>query len=305
MRNRDNIEISIDGGLGNQLFKFYAGLYFSEKWGLAPIFETSRLSQIAKLHPGENIETLGLLDGYSIRSKDSPYRRHLRLRVQDALSRRLAHFKLNSLDQLVDLEQLEIGYIEFSQSAKQKNLRNGYFQSWRYFDALEIKPIISYQSLAKPSNWLKQQLNLIAEMDPIVMHVRRGDYQLKTNWQMGCLSPKYYQSINPKSLESKEIWIFTDSPQSVRDEFKNFGIKTRVIEPPHGSDPVESMILMSHASEIVISNSTFSWWAAKLASSTTSVYAPRKWFEHRTDPKDLMPTSWKRLESHWVTQERF
>jgi hypothetical protein len=305
MRNRDHLEISIDGGLGNQLFKFYAGLYFSEKWGLNPIFETSRLSQIAKLHPGENIETLGLLDGYSIRSKDSAYRRYSRLRIQDALSQRLAKFKVNTLDQLSDREKLEIGYIEFSQSAKPKNLRNGYFQSWRYFDALETKPTISYQSLVKPSDWLGQQLNLIDEIDPIVIHVRRGDYQLKKNWQMGCLSPNYYQSINLKDLESNEIWIFTDSPQTVRNEFKNFGVKTRVIESPHGSDPVESMILMSSASKIAISNSTFSWWAAKLASSTTTVYAPSKWFEHRTDPTDLIPTSWKRLDSHWVTQERF
>jgi hypothetical protein len=99
MRNRDQLEILIDGGLGNQLFKFYAGLYFSEKWNLEPIFETSRLSQIAKLHPGENIETLGLLCGYSTRSTDSPYGRYLRLRIQDAFSRRLAHFKLNSLNQ--------------------------------------------------------------------------------------------------------------------------------------------------------------------------------------------------------------
>ena len=305
MRNRDQLEISIDGGLGNQLFKFYAGLYFSEKWGLKPIFETSRLSQIAKLHPGENIETLGLLDNYAIKSHRSLYRHDLRLRIYDGYLRGFANFKSNSLNQSTNREHSEIGYVEYNQSVKPRNLRSGYFQSWRYFDALEIKPTISYQSLLKPSTWLEQQLKLIAEIDPMVIHVRRGDYQLKKNWQMGCLSPKYYQSINPKALESNEIWIFTDSPQIVRDEFKNFGIKTRVIEPPHGSDPVESMILMSNASKIAISNSTFSWWAAKLASLTTSVYAPSKWFEHRTDPTDLIPTSWKRLDSHWVTQERF
>ena len=305
MRNRDYLEISIDGGLGNQLFKFYAGLYFSRKWGLEPIFETSRLSQIAKLHPGENIETLGLLDGYSIKSNDSSYQYDLRLRIQDAFSRRLANLKLNSLDQSSDQEQLEIGYVELSQSTKPKNLRNGYYQSWRYFDALEIKPTISYQSLVEPTIWLEHQLNLMAEIDPLVMHVRRGDYQLKKNWQIGCLSPKYYQSINLEASESNEIWIFTDSPQTVRDEFKNFGIKTRVIEPPLGSDPIESMVLMSNASKIAISNSTFSWWAAKFAPPTTSVYAPSKWFEHRTDPRDLIPTSWKRVDSNWVTQERF
>ena len=305
MRNRDNLEISIDGGLGNQLFKFYAGLYFSEKWGLKPVFETSRLSQITKLHPGENIETLGLLDNYAIKSHRSLFRHDLRLRIYDAYSRRFANYKSNLLNQAANREHSEIGYVEYTQIASPRDLRNGYFQSWRYFDALEVKPIISYQNLARPSNWLEQQLNLMAEIDPLVIHVRRGDYQLRKNWQIGCLSPKYYQSINLKALESNEIWILTDSPQTVRDEFKNFGMKTRIIEPARGSDPVESMILMSNASKIAISNSTFSWWAAKLASSKTSVYAPRKWFEHRTDPTDLIPTSWDRVDSHWVTQERF
>jgi len=303
MSDKKHIVISIDGGLGNQLFKFYAGLYFSEKFSLKPVFEISRLADIANLHPGENIETLGLLDGYITRANHSFNPHELRMRVKGAYSRQMAKFKFHSADQFYDVEHLEIGYVEFKQTVKPQNFKNGYFQSWRYFDALETKPTISFKSLAKPTKWLEQQLNLVAETDPLVIHVRRGDYQLKKNWQMGCLSPKYYDSIDLKALESNEIWIFTDSPQTVRSEFHDFRVKTRVIEPPPDSDPVESMILMSHASKIAISNSTFSWWAAKFSSPKTSVYAPSKWFEHRTDPTDLIPTSWKRVNSQWVTQE--
>jgi hypothetical protein len=303
MSNKECFVISIDGGLGNQLFKFYAGLYFAEKFAMKPVFEISRLTDIAHLHPGENIQTLGLLDGYITRSKHPLNPHELRMRIQGAYSRRMAKFKFNSTEQFFGRELLEIGYVDFKQPITPQNLKNGYFQTWRYFDALESKPTISMKSLVKPTKWLEQQLNLIAEIDPLVIHVRRGDYQLKKNWQMGCLSPEYYDSINLKALETNEVWIFTDSPQAVRDEFHNFKIKTRVIEPPPDSDPVESMILMSHASKIAISNSTFSWWAAKFASSKTSIYAPSKWFEHRTDPTDLIPASWKRVDSQWVTQE--
>ena len=305
MIRRDQLEISIDGGLGNQLFKFYAGLYFSQKWDAEPIFNVSRLQHIAKLHPGENIQTLGLLEGYATKSHHLLYRWDAMSRIQSSFLRFLLNFKSNSADQLSDRPQSEIGYVESPHSAKPEKLGVGYYQSWRYFDELEIKPVISYQSLTRPSIWLEQQLNLIAKVDPLVMHVRRGDYQLKKNWQMGCLSPKYFHSISAKDLQRNEIWIFTDTPDKVKSEFKGWGIKPRVIQPPPESDPVESMILMSNASKIAISNSTFSWWAAKFASSEAVVYAPSKWFEHRRDPADLIPPYWKRVHSDWVTQERF
>jgi hypothetical protein len=303
MNHKAHFEISIDGGLGNQLFKFYAGLYFSKKYGMQPVFEISRLADIANLHPGENIQTLGLLDGFATKSNHSLNPRELRMIIQSAYSRRRANFKSNSAPPLADKQKSEIGYIEFNQSIKPDDLKNGYFQSWRYFDALETKPKISYQSLIRPTTWLEQKMSLLAEIDPLVMHVRRGDYQLTKNRKTGCLSSDYYRSIKANVLENNEIWIFTDSPKKVRDEFKNFGMKICLIEPPPESDPVESMILMSNASKIVISNSTFSWWAAKLAHSGTSVYAPSKWFEGRPDPTDLIPPAWERVDSQWVTQQ--
>jgi hypothetical protein len=305
MNIRDKLEIQIDGGLGNQLFKFYAGLYFSQKLDTQPIFNVSRLRQIAKLHPGENIQTLGLLDGYTVKSNSPLYRWDAIIRIQGAHQKYLSSLKLNLLGQFSAQAHEEIGYIEFPESTKPGKLANGYYQSWRYFEDLETKPIISYKSLTRPSQWLEDQLNLMAQVDPLVIHVRRGDYQLRKNWQIGCLSPKYFHSIDEKVLESNEIWIFTDTPETVKREFASLGIKAHVMQPPIESDPVESMILMSNASRIVISNSTFSWWAAKFAPPETVVYAPTKWFEHRSDPTDLIPPSWKRVKSDWMTQESF
>ena len=99
---------------------------------------------------------------------------------------------------------------------------------------------------------------------------------------------------------SDEIWIVTDSPEETHNEFKKFSKKTIVLDPPSNSDPVESMILMSKAKSIAISNSTFSWWAAKLSAPDSNVYAPAKWFQNRPDPTDLIPESWRKVESDWV-----
>lgn len=302
MSNPESLEISIDGGLGNQLFKFYAGLYYSEKFNLEPVFEISRLTQVADLHPGENIKTLGLLEGYYTKTEKANTSRKILSQFHNAYSRRITKFVPNLPFQLQNQKQFEIGYIEFSKEINLSDLKNCYFQSWRYFDALTTKPRISLQSLLKPSEWLEEQLGLLARVDPLVLHVRRGDYQLKKNRQLGCLSLDYYLSITKRTSENDEIWLFTDSPNEVRDEFKNCGRRIRIIEPPSSSDPVESMILMSHSSRIVISNSTFSWWAAKFTQPGTSVYAPSKWFALRQDPTDLIPATWERVESLWVTE---
>jgi hypothetical protein len=59
---------------------------------------------------------------------------------------------------------------------------------------------------------------------------------------------------------------------------------------------------MSSSKHIAISNSTFSWWSAKLAGADTSIFAPSKWYELRDDPIDLIPDSWNRATSDWMEQ---
>ena len=95
------------------------------------------------------------------------------------------------------------------------------------------------------------------------------------------------------------MWIFTDSPQLVLEEFGYLKDKVEIVTPPSNSDPIESLLLLSMASEIMISNSTFSWWAAQIANENTKIYAPSKWFESENDPKDLIPEHWPKIESQW------
>jgi hypothetical protein len=76
----------------------------------------------------------------------------------------------------------------------------------------------------------------------------------------------------------------------------------KVLSPPPDSDPVESLLLMSSTTYIAISNSSFSWWAAKLSETDTLVFAPSKWYELRNDPIDLIPDSWIRITSDWMEQ---
>jgi hypothetical protein len=134
-------------------------------------------------------------------------------------------------------------------------------------------------------------------------HIRRGDYTLAINRSTGILSLEYFEGIARLLPNDLEIWIFTDSPELIIDKVKIFPQKTVIIDPPADSDPLESLLLLSKASYIAISNSTFSWWAAALAGEKAQIFAPAKWFEHRNDPLDLMPNHWAKIESKWASQE--
>ena len=300
MKTSKELEIQIDGGLGNQLFQFYAGLYFAEYFNLNPIFEISRLRRISKLHPGLNIFSLGILDEFKTKSNSNALLKRFNYKARSYVSNLIQSEKTSLLKANGTTEFYEIGYVEIDKLVKVRNSIPGYFQTWRYFDALQVKPLITIERLGNPTDWLNQNLKRMQEVNPLVIHVRRGDYKLDKNRDIGCLSVEYFESVCGLHTESDEIWIVTDSPEKTHNEFKKFSKKTIVLDPPSNSDPVESMILMSKAKSIAISNSTFSWWAAKLSAPDSNVYAPAKWFQNRPDPTDLIPESWRKVESDWV-----
>lgn len=296
MKDRDPFTVEIAGGLGNQLFMFYAGLYFQELFKREVIFEISDLSRIEKLHPGANIRSLGLLDGYRTISESKPSFD----RIATAISRvsRLSAKKLHTKRFTPE----EIGYVSPDLIRNDVNVIKGYFQSWYYFDSLKEKPILSINNIPNPSSWLIEKIERARCENILSLHVRRGDYALPANRSHGILSVDYYRKVLLSSRNYDSIWIFTDSPKEVKEEFSQLGHPIEIIVPPRNSDPVESLLLMSATKSIVISNSTFSWWSAMISEDNTQIYAPSKWFEFRDDPTKLIPAAWNRIPSEWMKQ---
>jgi hypothetical protein len=185
---------------------------------------------------------------------------------------------------------------------------SGYFQTFVYLNSLRSQGLMPPLTLQFESQWFKQTAKELARSNPIVIHVRRGDYLHEANRFIGALSTQYYldaiKFLNGDSVaesNKREVWVFTDSPDYVTMEFSpHLGSDLNVISPPENSDPAESMLLMSLASALVISNSTFSWWAASLSQGST-VVAPSKWFRDGNDPERLIPGEWLRAESKWMS----
>jgi len=301
----DWVTVEIYGGLGNQLFMLVAGLYISNKIGC-------RLRVIQRdPHLGDSVHGSSinsLITGVEVEPK-------ILLREDLALtSKKLVFAFSRRLNIPLSKAGLILGFHSSNSLGFDKTLSNvrrgyhieGYFQTFRYLQDLRASGKAPLFTLKQPSDWFLKTSDQLVKTDPIVMHVRRGDYLLEKNRFIGALSSEYFlDAINKlTTLGSRstydKVWIFTDSPDSVALEFQPIlGSRMKLISPPVGSDPAESMSLMSMAKSIVISNSTFSWWSASLG-NPTQVIAPSKWFQDHDDPEDLLPKDWLKAESKWI-----
>jgi hypothetical protein len=144
---------------------------------------------------------------------------------------------------------------------------------------------------------------LVKEERPIIIHIRRGDYLQYVN-TIGVLTLSYYQQaleLISQDTESK-YWIFSDCLETSNDFalFANLPREdTRIINPPKKSTDSESLRLMSLGRAIVISNSTFSWWAARFSDRDAEVVAPATWYRNLESPKDFHLSNWKVSPSIW------
>ena len=142
------------------------------------------------------------------------------------------------------------------------------------------------------------------EQPTISVHIRRGDY-LNLQDSFGVLSSEYYQSainftLKNSSKQYARVLVFSDDFVLAKKLFSNIEISLPIQFAESPDDyPEESLMLMSKSDALVISNSSFSWWAAQLGNKSKFVVRPSKWFRGMSDPEELFPPEWHSQESQW------
>lgn len=194
------------------------------------------------------------------------------------------------------------------------NLR-GFFQSESYFgnigdviqDQFTLNEHYSHIIQDKFNSLIESKEN--REVITIGVHVRRGDYLVMATQITGI---DYYIKAFKKLQEKLDrpandflAIIISDDPEWCKE---NLGVVfpdmvVSSIDPNHQEDKsIHAIIDMSTLSKCdhqIISNSTFSWWAAWLnVSSDKIIIAPKFWFnkdENDTAAGTLIPSDWIRL----------
>ena len=192
------------------------------------------------------------------------------------------------------LRMLPIFLEDSSKSINQEKLYkskfiNGYFQrAW----IVEKNSERICKELQDSLNEYRFNVSQI-ESNVNAIHVRRGDY-LNTPEHWGILSLEFYQQIFSKQELTN---CFTDmSKEEVTEDFNSNNIKVYTREQ---LTDIETFYFLSQAKELVIANSSFSWWAGFLAASHgAKVYAPFPWFRNYDSwNNEIYPLSFIKIDS--------
>mgnify|MGYP001259004649 FL=1 len=169
---------------------------------------------------------------------------------------------------------------------------DGYFQSPKYFaDEGYIRSLLSLSTQDDES--IKKRYSDILKKDTVSIHIRRGDYLLESQKTIHPMLPAKYYKKALDEIEHDTVLCFSDDIKWCK---KNLRFKNVFFV--EGNTSWEDMHLMSLCNNNIISNSTFSWWAAFLNKNKNKrVIFPSRWFgdeyEHKTD--DMFPSSWNSI----------
>ena len=133
-----------------------------------------------------------------------------------------------------------------------------------------------------------------------MIHIRRGDYLDKKNLlKHGVLDKFYYiKAINYiQNLLNKKlnIIIFTDDIHWARKKF--IFLEKKIFYDKNFNNPKDVLSHMKYCDHFILSNSTFSWWAAYLAHNKNKIVViPKNWYlDKRFSSSNLRLKKWRVL----------
>lgn len=300
--NSKKTKVRLIGGLGNQLFIYFAGLYLSKKLNTKLVCDLSYLDSDRTKH-GVSVTSFILEGDFVKKSRWS-------FCTWKMVDRFIAHLSYKSslfkrLYQKVTNFYLspDIGYDPELENICNDVTLKGYFQTWKYVRALELGEDLTLQ-IQNPSRWFAQLSVLAEKTRPVIIHVRQGDYHEDVNAFIGVLGPNFYKKaiseIRGAGINGP-FWVFSDDIESAKRILGlHFDENIEWVVAPKGTDPAEELAIMQFGGAHIIANSTFSWWGAYLSQSTKMVIAPGSWFKGQSEPLDLIPPDWKRIENDWL-----
>lgn len=175
---------------------------------------------------------------------------------------------------------------------------DGYWQSYKYFE--DYSDIIRKDfTFKKP---FEEKINLLKKeiegTESVCLHVRKGDYVGNSFHYI--LSPEYYYEALKVILENvavDKIYVFSDDVDWCQAHLK-FNLPIVFVSRDYaGYKDSGHLALMMSCKNFIIANSSFSWWAAWLASNENKVVvAPKNWFG-RSDinTSNRIPKEWIRI----------
>lgn len=270
------LAINLDGGIGNLLFQYSAAITLQKRFGYEVTF--------IEITPGLNKRLETYIGKTGFATLECPPNSTSRFTTDKPFSR-IAHKSM--VNRVTTKWTPEFSICEAPFSKRVRYLK-GYFQHPSWF--AESKDLVLQKldlNLKILNNNLPENLTSI--------HLRRSDY-VRLGWD---LPLSYYESAIAFDEKIKEgpVAIFSDDQivsTLFEDRLLTAGIDVYKQESVSSQSALNDFVTISNSSRIVMSNSTFSWWAASLAKYSNplaKIYCPSTWLP-TTGSEILIDPSW-------------
>jgi len=316
MRNESKtIYAILTGGLGNQFFQLAAAL---NKAGQGKVVLVSNIGKPRKNSLGQpelcsfnlppnvvlqdiKLESLSSkIFGYILRSGYSPIGLENN-RYFERIIRFIGsiYFSLIIGRRLSVIQATDLGYFsKFNRILRtNSHLLIGYFQSYKFSEPEEVLSLMRKLENIEQSETFLNTKELALKTKFLVLHIRLTDYLFEKSF--GILSPKYYALALENAFASSkydEIWVFSDDVNGAKEAL-NLSNEIAVNWVSSELSTAESFQLMRMGAGLIIANSTFSWWAARLKYDPRAiVIAPDPWFLSMKEPNHLITSEWHRIK---------
>lgn len=135
-------------------------------------------------------------------------------------------------------------------------------------------------------------------INSVGIHIRRGDYLYMPEFK-DISDIDYYERAIAEILNDgleHTFYIFSNDLQWCHENIVPLakGNKVVMVRENTGNDSCWDMFLMTHCKDLIIANSSFSWWGAFLNNRGGKVIAPKKWV-NRDAEFDIWLDEWMRL----------
>jgi len=285
--------VRIVGGLGNQLFVYFAGLYLSQASGRELVLN---MKDASRVHSSFDLRSFKEVSELRLISAKFPSSKKI-LKFIDSFNYRfpgassiINPFAGSYVDQNIRTNT------NISQSRKRTIKLKGYFQDFEYLDKLQNINL----TLTTSSVDSVQQIRTLA------IHIRRGDF-VNEKATHGCLAANWYHEAIRHQLsishEIELIKIFSNDEGWVKSNLENLvphtAIPIEIVKFDHRQDPAISFMDFAGCRYRVCSNSTFSLLGSKLFPGFTIVPYPYNRSGNFKVLEESSPKEWIRISSIW------
>ena len=291
--------VNMVGGLGNQLFQYLFGSALSYHTGRPTLYDVSDYSGYKK-HGGLTLDQAFEIDLPILSDVQHTF---VPSAVRSVLTKRLFN-RMPKTSTTFSNIYVDDGTCDLSTATRSRERRGYFLGVWQYVNYPD-----AFLTGFREQLHFREEVSLAAQHaldqyahfseNSVSIHVRLGDYLKSAKaWHLP-LQEHYYVGIIMKLLSevpNRHFFVFSDDIKSIRNSWFK-GLPVTFVDGYTNQTAFSDLLMVSCFKTIVISASTYGWWAGFLSKPNTMVYFPSPWVRAKFV---LNPRYTPFIPPHWV-----